>query len=252
MANFNCPVVKPRLTSVFGWRNIGRGKEWHQGVDLASPVAGLKVPIYASASGEVVWSAPLSTYGNSVRIVHTINGKTYETNYAHLDKATVVKGQIVKQGEQIGIMGNTGGSFGIHLHFEIHNGRYAPSQPNAVDPMKWIELTTCIPFTNTSSTTSPSQPVDDWTKKLGYNAPKDSNAFRIHTDAFKSKVNAEKAQKEFVVNGYLKYAEVFGNDKNGYRLQSGKYLSQKDAENASKKMLNAKVIGFASIIGTKE
>ncbi|MCL1696246.1 peptidoglycan DD-metalloendopeptidase family protein [Lysinibacillus sp. BPa_S21] len=249
MGIFNCPVVNARLTSKFGWRDIGRGKEWHQGVDLASPTAGLKVPVYASAGGEVVWAAPLSSYGNSVRIIHIVNGKTYETNYAHLDKITVKKGQRVKQGEQIGIMGNTGGSFGVHLHFEIHNGRYAPSQPNAIDPMKWIELITCKPLSNNSISTSPTKPSTN--NKIGYKIDSNAKAFRIHTDAFKSKSAAQKAQKDFVTKGYLKYAEVFGNDKDGYRLQSGKYLSQKDAEAAGKKMLDIKVIGYASIIGSK-
>ncbi|MFJ3387749.1 peptidoglycan DD-metalloendopeptidase family protein [Lysinibacillus sp. NPDC086135] len=250
MGIFNCPVVNARLTSPFGMRNIGRGWERHQGVDLASPIAGFKVPVYASAGGEVVWSAPLSTYGNSVRIVHTVNGKTYETNYAHLDKITVKNGQRVKQGEQIGIMGNNGGSFGVHLHFEIHNGRYASGQPNAIDPMTWIELNTCKPLTNNNTSTSNTQPSTEGSKKIGYKIVNGANAFRIHTDAFTSKANAEKAQKDFVSKGYLKYAEVFGNDKDGYRLQSGKYTSQKDAESASKKMLNAKIIRYASIIGS--
>lgn len=143
---FNCPVApKCRLTSKFGWRDIGRGKEWHQGVDLAGATAGLKVLVYASADGVVKRAGVLSTYGNRVLITHTIGGKTYETNYAHLDKITVKEGQRVKQGEQIGIMGNTGGSFGVHLHFEIHNGLYAAGQPNAVDPMKYITLESFSP-----------------------------------------------------------------------------------------------------------
>lgn len=146
MSTFNCPVVKPRLTSPFGWRDIGRGKEWHQGVDLASPIAGTKVPVYASADGVVKRAGVLSTYGNRVLLNHNIGGKTYETNYAHLDKIIVKEGQRVKQGEQIGIMGNTGGSFGVHLHFEIHNGLYAAGQPNAVDPMKWVTLYSCVPL----------------------------------------------------------------------------------------------------------
>lgn len=141
MAMFNCPVApKCRMTSKFGWRNIGRGREWHQGVDLAGATAGLKVPVYASADGVVKKAGALSSYGNRVLITHTIGGKTWETNYAHLDKIIVKEGQRVKQGEQIGIMGNTGGSFGVHLHFEIHNGLYAAGQPNAVDPMKYITL----------------------------------------------------------------------------------------------------------------
>lgn len=148
LAIFNCPVEKARLTSKFGWRDIGRGREWHQGVDLASPVAGAKVPVYAAADGEVSYAAPLSTYGNSVRIVHKIDGVTYETNYAHLDRIMVKRLERVKKGQQIGVMGNTGGSFGVHLHFEIHVGRYAAGQPNAKDPMNWITLGSCVPLGN--------------------------------------------------------------------------------------------------------
>ncbi|MFJ7731182.1 M23 family metallopeptidase [Lysinibacillus sp. NPDC097231] len=138
MANFMCPVKNARLTSKFGWRNIGYGNEWHQGVDLASTG---KVPIYASAAGVISRAQVLSSYGNIVMIKHTVNGKTYETNYAHLDSYCVQVGQRVAQGQQIGVMGNTGRAFGVHLHFEIHNGLWDKGQPNAVDPMKYITLT---------------------------------------------------------------------------------------------------------------
>ncbi|WP_342532815.1 M23 family metallopeptidase [Lysinibacillus sp. FSL K6-0057] len=140
MVNFICPVLNARLTSPFGWRNLGYGREWHQGVDLCDQIAGKKVPVYASADGKVTRSGLLSSYGNVVMIVHTINGKTYETNYAHLDSFCVKVGQYVKQGQRIGITGMTGRSFGVHLHFEIHNGRWKAGQPNAVNPMKYISL----------------------------------------------------------------------------------------------------------------
>lgn len=144
MVNFICPVLNARLTSPFGWRTISGNKEWHQGIDLASPIAGLKTPIYASADGVVSKAQVLSSYGNVVMIKHSIAGKTYETNYAHLDSYSVKVGQKVKQGQKIGIMGMTGRSYGVHLHFEIHEGRYAPSQPNAVNPMKYISLLNSI------------------------------------------------------------------------------------------------------------
>lgn len=134
---FKCPVQNARLTSKFGWRTIQGKKEWHQGIDLASTG---KVPIYASADGVVIRTGVLGTYGNVVMIQHTINGKRYDTNYAHLDSYSVKVGQKVKAGQQIGIMGNTGRSFGVHLHFEIHNGAWKSGQPNAVDPMKFINL----------------------------------------------------------------------------------------------------------------
>jgi len=138
--NFISPVMNARLTSKFGWRNIGRGKEWHQGVDLASPVAGKRVPVYASRDGRVSFVGALGTYGNTVRLLHDVKGNVYETNYAHLTSDCVELGQEIKQGQQIGVMGNTGGSFGVHLHFEIHRGRYKKGQPNAIDPLLWVDL----------------------------------------------------------------------------------------------------------------
>lgn len=144
MVNFICPVLNARLTSPFGWRTINGNKEWHQGIDLASPIAGLKAPIYASADGVVSRAQVLSSYGNVVMIKHSIAGKTYETNYAHLDSYSVKVGQKVKQGQKIGIMGMTGRSYGVHLHFEIHNGIWTSGQPNAVDPMKYISLLNSI------------------------------------------------------------------------------------------------------------
>lgn len=93
----------------------------------------------------------------------------------------------------------------------------------------------------------------DWAKKVGYNAPKDtSNVWRIHTSSYPSKKHAELAQKDLVTNGYLAYAEVFGNDTDGYRVQSGKYISQKAAEQACKKLIENNKTSYCSIIGTKE
>ncbi|TDY01868.1 UNVERIFIED_CONTAM: peptidase M23-like protein [Lysinibacillus xylanilyticus] len=160
MANFICPLRNARLTSKFGWRNIGYGNEWHQGVDLASTG---KAPIYASAAGVISRAQVLSSYGKVVMIKHTINGKTYETNYAHLDSYCVQVGQRVVQGQQIGIMGNTGRAFGIHLHFEIHNGLWDKGQPNAIDPMNFISLTN---ETNTALTKEGELTMSQYTELL--------------------------------------------------------------------------------------
>jgi hypothetical protein len=133
--------IKPcvgRVTSPFGFRihPIRHVKSWHQGIDIAQ--AG-SVPIRAAANGVVTRNQALGTYGNVVMIVHKLDGKTYETNYAHLRSGSkMIVGQRVNQGDVIGYMGNTGSSTAQHLHFEIHNGRWETGQPNAVDPEKYI------------------------------------------------------------------------------------------------------------------
>lgn len=133
MSNFVKPCIG-RITSPFGWRihPIHKNRSWHQGVDIAYPGV---VNIRASADGTVIRVGELGTYGNVVMIRHSINGVHYETNYAHLrDGAKVKVGQRVKQGDIIAHMGNTGSSTAQHLHFEIHKGKWATSQPNAVNP----------------------------------------------------------------------------------------------------------------------
>lgn len=44
-------------------------------------------------------------------------------------------GDVVKKGQIIGLMGNTGRSFGAHLHFELHHGKWNPAKSNSIDPI---------------------------------------------------------------------------------------------------------------------
>ena len=69
--------------------------------------------------------------GNYVKIKHGKYGELY-TLYMHLASYTVRTGQKVKRGDQIGIMDNTGGSSGPHLHYEVRKG--GPSGGSAIDP----------------------------------------------------------------------------------------------------------------------
>lgn len=77
---------------------------------------------YKNAKG----STGNASYGNCVKIKH--NGG-YETLYAHLDSVSVKNGQNVSKGQVIGYMGNTGNSYGAHLHFEVRkdSGRLNPT-----------------------------------------------------------------------------------------------------------------------------
>lgn len=66
-------------------------------------------------------------YGNYVMILHNNN---YVTLYAHLEKVKVQEGQAVKAGDTLGFMGNTGSSYGAHLHFEVRHYNCTPTKTN--------------------------------------------------------------------------------------------------------------------------
>lgn len=113
---FAWPVVSSSVSSGFGYR---WGK-LHKGVDLTGNKS-----ILASDNGKVEYVGYKSDYGNHVIITH-MNG--YKTLYGHLASSSVKVGQIVEKGEKIGVMGSTGDSTGVHLHFEIqHDGK--PENP---------------------------------------------------------------------------------------------------------------------------
>lgn len=109
----------------------------HFGIDIAKSGT---VPIVASAAGVVTRSEYSPTYGEVVYIRHTIGGTTYETVYAHMQTGsrTVSLGQSVSQGQRLGYMGNTGNSYGQHLHFELHVGTWNEYKTNAVDPIPYL------------------------------------------------------------------------------------------------------------------
>lgn len=120
------------FTSGYGIRSLGD----HKGVDIANSES---VPIVAAADGVVSRSYYSDSYGNAIFISHSINGQVYTTVYAHLSER-VVQGGSVSKGQTIGYMGNTGRSYGQHLHFEIHKGPWTLGKENAVDPAQYIDL----------------------------------------------------------------------------------------------------------------
>ncbi|MDQ0161954.1 murein hydrolase activator EnvC family protein [Aeribacillus alveayuensis] len=116
------------VSSKFGPRD----GEFHDGIDIAKSGT---VPVYAAASGTVIRAYYSSSYGNVAFISHNINGQVYTTVYAHLNSLGVSSGQKVSQGQFVGYMGNTGRSFGQHLHFEVHKGPWNASKSNAINPL---------------------------------------------------------------------------------------------------------------------
>ena len=106
---WSAPLQEGKLTSNFGFR-WGR---WHTGADLDLETGD---PVYAAFDGivrVVGWDG--GGYGRFVLVRH-YNG--LETLYGHMSKQMVESGQLIKAGDQIGLGGNTGRSYGAHLHFE--------------------------------------------------------------------------------------------------------------------------------------
>ena len=114
------PIDHYTLSSNFGYR-WGR---LHKGIDMAAPTG---TPIYASDGGTVTRAGWYSGYGLCVDIDHG-NGRA--TRYGHCSKVLVNVGDQVYQGQVVSLVGNTGHSFGSHLHFEIHrNGQPINPRP---------------------------------------------------------------------------------------------------------------------------
>ena len=155
------PTISPvqqkqaRKTSGFGKRTdpfTGR-KAFHSGVDFAGRVG---TPIYATADGVVkysYWEEDLtSRLGNVIVIEHNFIGVdessgekymtpgAYRTEYGHLQKRLVKKGERVKRGQKIALMGNTGRSTGPHLHYAVRYQKRRSDSKNKgyVDPVSLI------------------------------------------------------------------------------------------------------------------
>lgn len=120
--------TKGWMSSRFGYRIspfTGR-KEFHKGLDIATRMS---APIIAPADGIVSFTGRDGGFGRVVTIKH---GYGLVTKYAHLKKSLVKKGQSVKRGETIALVGNSGRSTGPHLHYEVHLNNIA------VDPLRYI------------------------------------------------------------------------------------------------------------------
>lgn len=101
-------------TYTYGW-DVGYGS--HLGIDIATAQG---TPVRSIGDGEVLSAGWQAGWGNTVSIKHTLSdGKAIYSNYAHLLKTNVVKGTTVRAGDTIGEVGNTGNSYGNHLHFQI-------------------------------------------------------------------------------------------------------------------------------------
>ena len=116
-----------RISSYYGMRTLNGKTKMHNGIDLPGANGS---PMYAAMGGEVTFAGTKGDgYGNYITIKHD-NG--ISTLYAHAHSVGVKQGQKVEAGQQIGKIGNTGYSFGAHIHFEVRENN------KPVDPLPYL------------------------------------------------------------------------------------------------------------------
>ncbi len=113
---------KNRVTSIFGTRTLNGTLADHKGLDI---VGEDDWDVLAVCGGKVVQSNRVPEgadrtweWGNYVCVQTQDNMLHY---YCHMDSRAVQSGDVLQEGDKIGVMGNTGKSFGAHLHFEVRN-----------------------------------------------------------------------------------------------------------------------------------
>ena len=116
--------IKGKILNNFGSETPGF---FNDGINISS---NLGTSVKASLDGEIVYSGnEIPGYGNLILIKHS---KNWITAYAHLEKIVKKKGNYVKKGETIGLVGKTGNVSEVQLHFEIRKGK------EAVNPLKYL------------------------------------------------------------------------------------------------------------------
>jgi murein DD-endopeptidase MepM/ murein hydrolase activator NlpD len=119
----NLLACTPSIWPTRGWLSSGFGKrispftneeEFHKAIDISTR---MNTPVVAPADGLVSATGKDYAIGNKVTISH---GYGLKTRYGHLAKILVKKGEYVKRGQKIGLVGNTGRTTGPHLHYEVY------------------------------------------------------------------------------------------------------------------------------------
>jgi len=125
-----------KITSPFGPRNLNGDKRFHKGIDCVGLTSKnvLAVCDATVVSSQIILDKSNATWewGNYVKLD---DGYGYFPHYCHLSKRQVNKGDKIKAGQLIGLEGQTGYSFGSHLHFEVRN-----AQGVSIDPQEYFEI----------------------------------------------------------------------------------------------------------------
>ena len=148
---FDFPVGAPDGEGYYDAQGFGEnfhlGEDWNGAQNAANDLGD---PVHAIAVGEVTYADDAGPgWGNVVRIVHHVrrNGRSafVESLYAHLDEVSVEVGDVVERGRIIGTIGDAGGTYVPHLHFEIRRSPDLPIGPGySPDNAQWLDPTAFI------------------------------------------------------------------------------------------------------------
>ncbi len=158
---------KFRLTSPYGNRVLNGAKQFHSGIDIVGE--GTKV-VCSVCDGTVLSSQIITDkqnrtweWGNYVSIQAGDGTVHY---YCHLESRAVKKGDKVKKGQKIGIMGNTGYSFGAHTHFEVRRNN------KAINAAEYLGIPNKVGQYNVR-TINAEMYIDKIIEKVGFSKPAD-------------------------------------------------------------------------------
>ena len=126
------PYTKSPFHMTRGWTPSG-----HAGIDYGAPTG---TPIPSPIDGKVIqsWFSPNQPSGGNETQIW--DGQKYTHIFMHQSKRKVKIGDRVHQGQIIGLVGNTGNSFGSHLHWQVNKGKgYLNNHPDSVNPLTWAK-----------------------------------------------------------------------------------------------------------------
>ena len=207
---------EPRITQGYSWR--------HHAVDLVKAPRDLDT-ITAHSGGLVVFcqtgqknnqgSRGNASYGNCVKIDH---GNGYYTLYAHMAKVYVKYGERVSQGQDIGYMGNTGNSYGAHLHFEVWKGN------SRIDPTPYLNAD--LPYDKAKTEYAVHTLGGNWLDWVkGYNNINGNGYAGLPRKSIDGlKVRGHKYRVHVAGNGWLPWVYKADNTAEGYAGLYNKYI----------------------------
>lgn len=133
------PLDNAYVSSLYGERisPFGNIPQFHTGMDFANAIG---TPIKVTADGTVIGVTPVNGPGLGIH-VKVLHKHGFMTVYGHMSELKVEKDQVLKRGDVVGLLGQTGMATGPHLHYEVHLRYVTPNGPYSTlfDPWLFVK-----------------------------------------------------------------------------------------------------------------